>query len=65
MLQIGMIILSQSETVQFSFTGVFDIFCRTKCNKAILLQSVTGFYYKVRQLLQNVTDCYYRVRQIF
>ena len=35
-----------------------------KCNKVILLQSVTGCSYKVRQVLQSVTGCYYKVRQL-
>ena len=42
----------------------FDIFCITKCDKAILLQSVAVYYYKVRQVLQSVTDYYYKVCQV-
>ena len=40
---------------QCNFAGFFDIFRLTKCDKVILLQSVTDCYYKVRQLLQSVT----------
>ena len=29
-----------------------------------LLQSLTGCYYKVRQVLKIVTDCYYKVSQV-
>ena len=29
-----------------------------------LSQSVTEFYYKVRQVLQSATDCYHKVRQV-
>ena len=29
-----------------------------------LLQGVTEFYYKVRQVLQSVTDCYCKVRKV-
>ena len=50
-----MIILLQSMTTQF---------CIEKCNKVILLQSMTGYSYKVRQLLQSEKDCYYKVRQV-
>ena len=57
-----MIILLQSVTVQFR--RLFDIFRITKCDKVILLQSMTGCYYKVRQVLQGVTDCYYKMRQV-
>ena len=49
---------------QLNFEGFFDIFRIAKSNKEILLQSVTGCYYKLRQLLQSVTDCYYKVRQV-
>ena len=49
---------------QLNFVGFFDIFRIAKSNKVILLQSVTGCYYKVHQVLQSVTDCYYRVRQV-
>ena len=40
---------------QFNFAGFFDIFCITKCDKVISLQSVADCYYKVRQVLQSVT----------
>ena len=46
------------------FVGFFYIFCITKCNKVILLKSVTDCYYIVRQVLQSMTDCYYKVRQV-
>ena len=49
---------------QLIFEGFFDISRIAKSNKEILSQSVTGCYYKVRQLLQSVTDCYYKVRQV-
>ena len=57
-----MIILLQSVTIQFR--RLFDIFRITKCRKVILLQGVTGCYYKVRQVLQSVTDCYDKVLQV-
>ena len=57
-----MIILLQSVTIQFR--RLFDIFRITKCDKVILLQSVTDCYYKVRQVLESVTDCYCKVRQV-
>ena len=50
--------------LQFSFVGFFDVFRITKCGNVILLQSVTDYHYKVRQILQSVTDFYYKVRQI-
>ena len=56
-----MIILLQSLATHFR--RLFDIFRIAKCNKVILLQSVTGCYYKVRQVLQSVT-LYYKVHQI-
>lgn len=40
---------------QFGFIGFFDIFWVTKCDKVILLQSLTGFYCKVSHALQKVT----------
>ena len=40
---------------QFNFTGFFDIIRITKCGKVILLQRVTGCYYKLGQVLQNVS----------
>ena len=40
---------------QLIFVGIFDIIRITKCNKAILLQSETGCYYKVHLVLQSVT----------
>ena len=40
---------------QCNFAGFFDICRITKCDKVILLQSVTDCYYKVRQVLQSVT----------
>ena len=40
---------------QLNFVCFFDIFRTAKCNKIILLQSVIGCYYKVRQVLQSVT----------
>ena len=46
-------ILLQSVTIQFR--RLFYIFRITKCGKAILLQSVTDCYYKVRQVLQSET----------
>ena len=49
---------------QFIFAGFFEIFLITKCDKVILLQSVTDCYYKVRQILQSVTDCYYKMPQV-
>ena len=57
-----MIILLQS--VKLSFVDFFNIFRIAKCNKVILLQIVTGCYYKVHQVLQSVRDCYYKVRQV-
>ena len=36
---------------QFNSAGLFDIFRITKCGKVVLLQSVTDYYYKVRQVL--------------
>ena len=36
----------------------------TKCDKAILSQSTTGCYSKVRHVLESATDCYYKVRQV-
>ena len=54
-----MIILLQSVTIQFR--RLFWYIRITKCDKAILLQSATGCYYKVSQLLQSVTDCRYKV----
>ena len=62
-----MIILFQSMTTQFRrlfSAGFFDIFCITKCDNAILSQSVAGCYYKVTQVLQSVTICYYKLRQV-
>ena len=50
-----MIILLQSVTTQFRRI-FFYIFRISKSNRVILLQSVTGCYYKVRQILQSVTD---------
>ena len=50
---------------QVNFLGFRDIFCITKSNKVILLQNVTGCYYKVSQVLERVTDCYYKVRQVY
>ena len=49
---------------QLNFVGFFDIFLIAKSNKDILLQNVTGCYYKVRQVIQSLTDCYYKVPQI-
>ena len=49
-----MIILLQSVTTQFH--RLFYIFLIEKSNKVILLQSVTGCYYKVCQVLQSVID---------
>ena len=49
---------------QLNFVGFFYIFRIAKRNKVILLQSVTGCYYKVRQVFQSVTDGYYKVRQL-
>ena len=57
-----MIILLQSVAIQFGC--FFCIFCITKCDKVILLQSMTDCYYKVRHVLQSVTDCYYKVHQV-
>ena len=57
-----MIILLESG--KLNFVCFFDIFRITKCTKVILIQSVIGCYYKVRQALQSVTDCYYKVRQV-
>ena len=62
-----MIILLQSVTIQSISQAFFDIFRITKYGKVILLQSVTDYYYKVRQLLQRmanfITKCvrYYKV----
>ena len=56
MLEKGCIWLSYYKVWQFSFAGFFDIFRVTKCNKVILLESVTDCYYKVRPVLQTVTD---------
>ena len=36
---------------QFNSAGLFDIFRITKCDKVVSLQSVTDYYYKVRQVL--------------
>ena len=36
----------------------------TKCDKAILSQSTTGCYSKVRHVSESATDCYYKVRQV-
>ena len=49
------ILLSYYKVWQCNFAGFFDIFRITKCDKVILLQSVTGCHYKVRQVLQSVT----------
>ena len=49
-----MVILLQS--VKLNFVSFFDIFHLAILNKAILLQSVTGCYSKVRQILQSVTE---------
>ena len=49
-----MIILLKSVTTQFR--RLFSQFRIAKCNKVILLQSVTEVYYKVCQVLQSVTD---------
>ena len=63
-----MIILLQSVAAQFR--RLFDKFCLIKCDRTILLQSVAGSNYKVRQVLQSVTDfitkClrYYKVWQL-
>ena len=63
-----MIILLQSVAAQFR--RLFDKFCLIKCDRTILLQSVPGSHYKVRQVLQSVTDfitkClrYYKVWQL-
>ena len=35
-----------------------------KSNKVVSLQSVTGYYYNMRQVLQSLTDCYDKVRQV-
>ena len=51
-----MIILLQSVATQLSFVCFFDIFCIAKCKEVILLQSVTGCHYKVRQVVPSVTD---------
>ena len=37
---------------------------RQKTVNTKLLESVTEFYYKVRQVLQSVTECYYKVLQL-
>ena len=58
------IILSYYKVWQCNFAGFFDIFRITKCDKVILLKSVTNCYYKVRQVLPGVTDCHYKVRQV-
>ena len=36
---------------QFNSAELFDTFRITKCGKVFLLQSVTDYYYKVRQVL--------------
>ena len=56
-----MIILLQWQP---NFVGFFDIFRITEYDKAILLKSVTGCYYKVHQVLQSVAVIYYKVRQV-
>ena len=48
---IDTVMLLQGVTTQFR--RLFDIFCMTKCDKAVLLQSATGFYYNVRQVLHD------------
>ena len=56
-----MIIFVQSVAIQFG--RLFEIFCITKCDKGISIQSATGFDYKSREVLQSLTNCYYKVRQ--
>ena len=58
MLEEGYILLSYGKVRQFNFTGFFNIFRITKCDKVILLQSMTDCYYKVCQVLQSVIDYY-------
>ena len=43
------------QIVKLNFVGFFEKFRIEKYNKVTLLQSVTGSYYKVRQVLQSVT----------
>ena len=57
-----MIILLQSVAAQFR--RLFDKFCLIKCDRTILLQSVPGSHYKVRQVLQSVPGSHYKVRQV-
>ena len=47
-------ILLQSVTTQFG-SLIWPVFRIAKSNKAILLQSATGCYYKVGQVLQSMT----------
>ena len=42
--------LSYYKVRQFNFVAFFDILQSAKCKKVVLLQSVTGCYYKVRQV---------------
>ena len=45
---------------QLDFVGFFDIFRIKKYDKGVLLQSVTGCYFKVGQVLQR-RRLYYKV----
>ena len=52
---IYIIVLLQSVTIPS--LRLFFAFRITKCDEAVSLKSVTGFYYKKNQVLQGMTDC--------